>query len=275
MKRRTIYYTDELNDDFAGTNIVTKETPADYRYVRKNPLWHAAAFLLYHVVARPFAFAWAKLRYGLRVVGREKLRAARGKGVFLFGNHTLMAGDAFHPNLVTPGRRTYIVTGADAVSVRGLRNVVAMLGAMPLPSGRAGYRNFLAAMKSRIARGKAIVIFPEAHIWPYYTGIRPFGSAPFLYPVTTGAPSYAITTVFSRRGARRAPRVTLYVDGPFFPDASLSPGAARDKLRDEVYAAMTARAEKSECDLVTYVRAENADRAEAESVGEAGEAESA
>lgn len=79
MKRRTIYYTDELNDDFAGTNIVTKETPADYRYVRKNPLWHAAAFLLYHVVARPFAFAWAKLRYGLRVVGRRSCapRAAR------------------------------------------------------------------------------------------------------------------------------------------------------------------------------------------------------
>ena len=49
-------------------------------------------------------------------------------------------------------------------------------------------------------------------------------------------------------------------------------GSARDavrKLRDEVYAAMTARAEKSECDLVTYVRAENADRAEAESAGEA------
>ena len=134
MKRRTIYYTDELNDDFAGTNIVTKETPADYRYVRKNPLWHAAAFLLYHVVARPFAFAWAKLRYGLRVVGREKLRAARGKGVFLFGNHTLVAGDAFHPNLVTPGRRTYIVTGADAVSVHvnlgdeNERDMLAQLG---------------------------------------------------------------------------------------------------------------------------------------------------
>lgn len=63
--------------------------------------------------------------------------------------------------------------------------------------------------------------------------------------------------------------MTLYVDGPFFPDASLSPGAARDKLRDEVYAAMTARAEKSECDLVTYVRAESSDRAESESAGEA------
>ena len=63
MKRRTIYYTDELNDDFAGTNIVTKETPADYRYVRKNPLWHAAAFLLYHVVARPFAFV---VRQGMK-----------------------------------------------------------------------------------------------------------------------------------------------------------------------------------------------------------------
>ena len=35
---KTYYYSDELNDDFAGTNIKQKELPADYQYFSRNPL---------------------------------------------------------------------------------------------------------------------------------------------------------------------------------------------------------------------------------------------
>lgn len=30
--KRTYYYSDELNDDFAGTNIKRKELPLNYKY---------------------------------------------------------------------------------------------------------------------------------------------------------------------------------------------------------------------------------------------------
>ncbi len=44
-----------------------------------------------------------------------------------------------------------------------------------------------------------MTIFPEAHVWPYYTGIRPFGEAAFHYPVATGKPVYTMTVTYQRR----------------------------------------------------------------------------
>ena len=35
-KERVIYYKDELNDDFANTNIIPVKINGDYKYIRKN-----------------------------------------------------------------------------------------------------------------------------------------------------------------------------------------------------------------------------------------------
>ena len=35
--KRTYYYSDELNDDFAGTNIKRKELPLNYKYFSAIP----------------------------------------------------------------------------------------------------------------------------------------------------------------------------------------------------------------------------------------------
>ena len=34
--RKILYYSDELNDDFAGTNIEQKKLPEDFEYINKN-----------------------------------------------------------------------------------------------------------------------------------------------------------------------------------------------------------------------------------------------
>ena len=49
---------------------------------------------------------------------------------------------------------------------------------------------------------------------------------------------------FQKRRFFKKPGITVYVDGPFFPDESLPLKAAQKKLRDEVHAAMKARAEE-------------------------------
>ena len=45
------YYKDELNDDFAGNDIKTKKLPEDHKYIKKNPFWEVASFILYYIVA--------------------------------------------------------------------------------------------------------------------------------------------------------------------------------------------------------------------------------
>ena len=58
---RTIYYTDPLNDDFAGTRIHTQKVPADYPYEHANFLWNAAAFFLYRLIVTPIASPSTKI----------------------------------------------------------------------------------------------------------------------------------------------------------------------------------------------------------------------
>ena len=261
MKPRTYRYKDEIADDFAGTNIKTKPTPPDWKYVHRNPVWLFFEFIVYRLIVQPFAYVASKVRYGTRIRNKKVLKAAKGKGIFIYGNHALVSGDAFHQSMAAYPRKGFVLTNPDATSLPMLRNFVAMLGAMPLPEGVTGYRNFLAAMKHRIATKKAVVIFPEAHIWPYYTKVRPFKSDSFLYPVTVAegkAPVFAMTTVFKKRRVRTLPKCIVYLDGPFFADTSLPVAEARQKLRDEVYEKMCERVKESDYDRVTYIKEEAA-----------------
>ena len=40
--KKTIYYSDPLNDDFANNNILTKNIESDFKYIHSNSLWRMA-----------------------------------------------------------------------------------------------------------------------------------------------------------------------------------------------------------------------------------------
>ena len=153
MSRKTVYYHDPLHDDFAPTNgrIHPKQIGADFPYEHKGPLWNALAFVVYRMVMTPFLFLYCKLVFGLRIENRKALRALPG-GYFLYGNHTNTLADAFIPTLLSFPRRANIITSADTVSIPGVRNIVQMLGAIPLANTIEGTRQFLAAMHRRLER---------------------------------------------------------------------------------------------------------------------------
>lgn len=250
---KTIWYSDPLNDDFAGTDIKTQTIPSDFPFVDDRPLYKLAAAIVYEGVVRPLVTAFIKLRYRQRFVGREKLRS-RGGGAFVFANHTMTAGDAFIPNMLDFRRKNYIVTGPDAVSIRGVRTLVRVLGAIPLASTANGMAKFVTALERRCGEGATVTVYPEAHIWPYYTGIRPFRPTSFRYPVRLGAPVFALTNVFHKKrfSLSRIPRVVSYIDGPFFPDPELPERQAAQDLRDRVYAQMLERAALSDYEYIRY-----------------------
>lgn len=253
MKHRTYEYSDELKDDFFGVTKETIRIPSDFKYVHTNIFWKACSFVVYSIIMRPFAYVYCKLKFRLKIVGGEKLKAQTG-GYFLFSNHTLAAGDAFIPNIVTFPKKNYVITNADNVSTPGTKNYVLMCGALPLPTELRGLQNYYEALKKYYTDGRTITVYPEAHIWPYYTGIRNFASVSFNYPVKLDSPVYVSTTTFQRRKYTEVPRVTVYIDGPFYPDKDIPPRKAAEKLRDEVYYAMVRRAEMSTYSVNTYVK---------------------
>ncbi len=101
-----------------------------------------------------------------------------------------------------------------------------------------------------------IAIYPEAHIWPYYTKIRPFDEKSFRYPVDFDKPVFSFTNTYQKRKFSKKPKMVTYVDGPFFPDASVPKKARQLKLRNEVYDAMTKRSQANNIEVIKYLKEE-------------------
>jgi len=261
---RVIVYRDPLHDDFAGTNIRAIPVDAKFPFVHRSRVWNTAAWLLYYVIAVPIVAAVCKVHLGLRFQNRRALRKVGRTGYFLYGNHTRYL-DAFLPSMAAWPRRGYVVASADAVSLPCLKNVTQMLGVIPIPTGFSGMREFLAAVSLRCRQRQCVALFPEAHIWPFYTGIRPFTDVSFRYPVKENVPAVAMVTTYRKRKGlfrlAKAPAMTVTFSEPMWPDASLPPKKAQEELRDRVFAFMEEKAaDPGNVAYIRYVPAEEKER---------------
>ena len=253
---KTIYYADERNDEFASDSIVAKRIDENYVYVDDTLRWKLLRFIAYRLVAMPIAWLYCKIALHSRFKNRKVLKQAGKKGCFVYGNHTQQIGDPFIPNLALCPKNVFVIVHPNNVSMPVLGKIMPYLGAIPLPANMKAMRNFREAIRTRIGQGKWIVIYPEAHIWPFYTGIRDFPASSMKYPVELDAPSFAMTTTYRRRRFSGKPRTVTYLDGPFYPDAALPPKARAQALRDQIYEAMVKRSKESDCEYIRYVKRE-------------------
>ncbi len=255
-QQKVLYYSDPVNDDFAGNNIDTQQVPEDFVYVRKTAAWRICAFLLYYLIAVPVVWLIAKLCLGVKIENKGVLRGIKG-GFYLYANHTREL-DIFAADVAVLPRRGYVIANPDAVSIPGLRHIVMMLGALPIPSGLHTMKKFTAAVHERFSQGSCVIIYPEAHIWPFYTGIRPFADTSFRYPVRDKAPAVVMTVTYRKRkglfALAKKPAMTLNLSGPLYPDAGLQPKQAQRDLRDRVYECMKETSELTA--QVEYIRYE-------------------
>ncbi len=251
---KTVYYTDVQNDEFSGIPSKGLFIPTDYCYIHRNVFYRFFAFVAYRIVLTPIAYFHRVFALHQKIVNKKVLKAYRHKGYFIFGNHTNMLGGGFTPSVVCFPKRVYIIVNSDNVAVKGFSTLFKMGGALPLPSTLAGMPSFLDAIKKRYDEGGVIAVYPEAHIWPYCTWIRPYKSVSFKFPVSLSAPCFAFTDCYKKRHFGKKPRTVTYVDGPFFPNESLPLEQRHDELRDRVYAAMKARAgQESTYSIINYL----------------------
>lgn len=255
-KRKIVYYDDELNDEFSSAVIKAKKIDGGYKYERDGFFAKIFSFIIYRLIFMPASYLIIKLKYGLKIVNKGCLKGEK-RGYFIYANHTSAGCDPFIPTFVAFPKKIYVIVHAANVSMPVLGRLNPYMGAIPLPDDAEATRSFLAVIKKRIAQNKAVCIYPEAHIWPRCTKIRNFKDSSFRYPVQCGAPVYCFTNVYTKRKFLKTPKITTYIDGPFYPDNSLSLPLAKKKLRDEVYACMRKRSELSNYDGVVYVKREN------------------
>lgn len=251
---QTIYYTDELNDEFSTAQIDAIPIDEHYDYGCNSIWWRFRHFMFYRIFATPIAVVFLKLKYAHKIVNRKVVRGFRKQSFFVFGNHTNPMADALIPTFTSWPKHTYVIVHANNVSIKGLGQGAKFLGAVPLPDNLAATRNFMNILKLRVETHKSICIYPEAHIWPYYTKIRPFSDVSFRYPVQYKTPVFCFTNTYQKRRFSKNPQLVTYVDGPFYADETLGPKEQRLDLRNKVYNVMCERSKNSNVELIHYVK---------------------
>lgn len=187
--------------------------------------------------------------------GKEKLKPYKKQGYFIYGNHTQAFADTFIPSIGMYPKRNFFIVNPENISMKGLGHIVELLGAIPVPSDKQSMKNFLEVINKRIKQGYSITIYPEAHIWPYYTKIRPFLPVSFEYPVKLKTPVFCFTNTYQKYGKNKEKiQIVSYIDGPFFPDETLTNKEAKQKLRDEVYNCMVKRSKKNNFEYISYCK---------------------
>ena len=252
------YYFDELNDDFANNGIVTKHNKDGFKYVNNGILFKTLSFCLYYGLAKPLVKMMNKVVYHQKIIGKEKLRPYKKTGYFIYGNHTSVMGDAYTPNILTR-KRNYIVVSEDATSVKGIGTIVKALGGIPVPYGYDNTKLFISAIEKRISENRSVTIYPEAHLWPNYIGIRKFKAASFRYPVDLNVPSFVLTNTYQKRKFGKSPRLVTYISGPFFPNNELNSRKEKiDDLRERVYKEMLkVSTSVQQVEKIRYIRLDN------------------
>lgn len=248
---------DSFDQDFVESVQQDFELPDGYEWIGASTSRRALRKVA-RVVGPALAYLYWKIALHVRIENRDVIRQAAhdaekgGKGFFIFGNHTQPIGDVILSQLVAFPARPQVVCSPANLGIPVIGKLLPGLGALPIPDDRAGMKGFMSAVEAGINRGDCIVVYPEAHVWPYCSFIRPMPTTSFGFPIRTGSPSYCMTVTYQQRKRSKKPRATVYVDGPFMPNEDLPKAERKADLRDRICSCMEMRSAQSSYEYVEY-----------------------
>ena len=257
-EERVFYYASE-EDDPIKTDEQEKKVevglPEGYEFIPKNPfvkLYSAVLFRIFKLFGQYYERGYWQAKF----YGREKLKKARGKGYVIYANHTNPFHDVFGPALAAD-RRIFTIISPVNLKIPGIGKVLPYIGGLPLGKTTEEKKAFNEAADERLKQKKVLVIYPEAHVWPYATKVRKFpaGDRSFKYAVRNNLPIFTMTTTYHKRKDKKRgdlPRMDVYIDGPFWPDVALSEDENRAKLAKEAYDSMVKYSKKSSYEYFQY-----------------------
>lgn len=257
MKNKVIYYKDELHDDFKEIGLKRPPLKPNYKFKRENWFNNFLSNFLYYCVAKPLFYT---INYfsGVKYHNVKYLKQFKNQGLFIYANHTSFYDMFTIQACVVKNKRTNIIGYSDTTTIPVVKHLARTLGYLPLPDDFNNIKRFQEALEFYIKDKKQnILLFPEAHIWPYYTKIRHFGSASFHYPTKLMAPIIPIVTTYRKRKFRKKPGMDIRVGTVIYPKEELSLKENKDYLAGECLKQMENIANSvSQYEYIKYIKQE-------------------
>ncbi len=255
FKVRDDVYVPEPVAEFSGENPFTRMVPIRGKYKDINfdetyPfLDKSLKFKFFHtliyLIAWLVAFPLNRIRFGLRIEGREKIRRNRKLfkgGVMTVCNHVhrwdmVCVLQAMRYRMAWIPMYAEPFNGKDGFKMK-------YVGGLPIPDNFGGLREFNRALDTLHERGKWIHVFPESCSWKFYAPLRPFRTGTFNLACKYSLPVIPMIITFRpRTGWRRLfgngePLLTIHVGDPIVPNPEAPRKEEAKRIRDLAHATM-------------------------------------
>ena len=232
-KTKKIYWKDEFNQDFNELGLTRKGVPSNYKYKHTSPIYWFFSHILYYGLAKLVLGPYCIL-HGIKFKNKKVLKAFKHTGAFIYANHVAIS-DAFKFQIFIH-RRVHIIGYSDALSIPVAKRIVPSLGLIPLPlkEDRDNFHKMTDYINYLVNKRKYyVLIFPEAHIWPYYTEIRNWKNNALIYPAMMNVPIIPAVTVWKKRKFRKVPRQVVVFGTPIYPKEGESITFNKDYLHQQ------------------------------------------
>ena len=248
-------YVPKPEVEFPGDNPHTRMTPIrgkskdiqfdeTYPYLDKSLKFKTLHFLVYFATWIA-AFLVNRIRFGIRIEGREKIRQNRklfANGVMTVCNH-VHRWDMICILQAMRYRKAWIPMYAQPFNGKD-GFLMKHIGGIPIPENRSGLRKFDQAFDELVARKQWIHIFPESCSWYHYAPLRPFKTGAFNMAYKYALPIIPLMISFRpRTGWRKVfskdgPLVTIRVGDPIVPDLNVPRKEETARIRDLAHKTM-------------------------------------
>lgn len=252
-KTKTIYWSDELNDDFDEVLEKRPPVPENYRYERRGKIWSG---FLYYVIAKPILGLYC-IFHGVRFKNKKNLKELRHQGYFIYSNHVAISDVFKFQTIGVAKKRVNIIGYSDALSLKWIRPLLKAIGYLPIPEDIHLIKKLNDAIGKLVNHKEIVLIYPEAHIWPYYTKIRNFKSVSFTYPAEFNKPILPAVTVWLGKPNRKPKQIVVY-GKPIYPNPDLSVRENRDYLHEQCLLQMKDISSRyNQVEYIKYIKKED------------------
>lgn len=255
FKVREEVFVPEPNEEFSGDDPFTRMAPIrgelkdiafdeTYPYLDKSlkfKIWHSLVYFALWIAAFPVN----RIRYGLKIEGREKILQNRdlfANGMMTVCNHVhrwdmicvlqaMRYRKAWIPMYAQPFR------GKDGFLMKAI-------GGIAIPEERSGLQEFDKALEELHAQKQWIHIFPESCSWKFYAPLRPFKIGTFnmayryALPVIPLMLSFRPRTGWRKLFCKDEPLLTIHVGDPIVPDLNAPRKEEVARMRDLAHQTM-------------------------------------
>ncbi len=248
-------YVPEPAAEFSADNPFTKmaairgelkdiQFDGSYTYLDKSlkfKTWHFLVYLALWIAAFPLN----RIRYGLKIEGREKIRQNRklfANGLMTVCNH-VCRWDMICVLQAMRYRKAWIPMYAQAFNGKD-GFLMKHIGGIAIPDNYSGLRKFDQALDELHSKKQWIHIFPESCSWYNYAPLRPFKTGAFNMAYKYALPIIPMVITFRpRTGWRKifsdsGPLLTIHVGDPIVPDLSAPRKEETARLRDLAHKTM-------------------------------------